>query len=279
MTVTRAGLPTQTDRGPTRAHHLSSAVTTTIATSREARRPQYTPSTTVVAVVVTITAVLLLDADGSLGLQRSLGAVTWVVLLGLLARETSLVRAQTAIVVVFATLIEYTFSPWLQVYVYRFDNVPAYVPPGHGLVYLAALCIGRMAWVRAQEHRLMVGVLVAGGVYAAYGVTLAERPDVLGAFWYLCLAGFLLWGPSRGLYVGAFVVVTYLEILGTAVGTWEWQRRDPFGIVAIGNPPSGAAGGYGWFDLAALLGGPAVAGAVQRLRCRLVPVARWLDRR
>ena len=31
---------------------------------------------------------------------------------------------------------------------------------------------------------------------------------------------------------------------------------DPTGVVAIGNPPSGAAGGYGWFDLAALLLAP-----------------------
>ncbi len=72
-----------------------------------------------------------------------LGVATWCVLVGLLVREAPLVRAQTAIVVVFASLVEYTFSPFLGVYLYRFHNVPAYVPPGHGLVYLAALAIGR----------------------------------------------------------------------------------------------------------------------------------------
>ena len=62
--------------------------------------------------------------------------------------------------------------------------------------------------------------------------------------------------------------MTYLELLGTWLGTWAWQTHDPTGLVAIGNPPSGAAGGYGWFDLAAVLAGPAVLAAVTRHRHR-----------
>jgi hypothetical protein len=57
-------------------------------------------------------------------------------------------------------------------------------------------------------------------------------------------------------YVGAFVVVSHLELLGTALGNWVWQAHDPLLGLAIGNPPSGAAGGYGWFDLAGLLVAP-----------------------
>ena len=214
-------------------------------------------SALIVGVVVGwITLVLLIDAGSTLGVQRLLGIGTWVVLLVLLAREALLVRVQTAVVVVFASAVEYTFSPLLEVYLYRFHNVPAYVPPGHGLVYLAALAIGRSMFVRAHTRACMTLVLVVGGAYAAYGLVVADRTDVLGAFWYLCLVGFFRWGPSQGLYVGAFVVVTYLELTGTALGTWAWQTHDPTGLVAIGNPPSGAAGGYGWFDLAALLSAP-----------------------
>jgi len=203
-----------------------------------------------------ISVVLLLDSSGSLELQRWLGLATWCLLAGVLVRESSLVRVQTLVVVAFATAVEYTFSPLLEVYTYRFDNVPAYVPPGHGLVYLAALAIGRSVWVRAHLRGCATAVVVVGGAYAAWGLTLAPRLDVLGAFWFACLVGFLVWGPSRSLYVGAFLVVTYLEVMGTALGTWTWQAYDPTGLVAIGNPPSGAAGGYGWFDLAALLTAP-----------------------
>jgi hypothetical protein len=205
-----------------------------------------------------ITVALLVDSSSAIGTQRLLGFASWLLLVLLLSRETPLVRAQTLVVVGFATVVEYTSSPLLGVYLYRFHNVPAYVPPGHGLVYLAALALGRSVFVRARLPVMMWLVLVVGGVWAAYGVTFAARLDVLGALWYLCLVGFLLWGPSRGLYVGAFVVVSYLELLGTSVGTWAWQPADPTGLVAIGNPPSGAAGGYGWFDLVALTLAPVV---------------------
>lgn len=209
--------------------------------------------------------VLLLDRGAGIWWQRLLGAGTWVLLLNLLRRESSLVRAQVAVVVVFATAVEYTFSPLLEVYVYRLDNVPAFVPPGHGLVYLCALAMGRSRWVHERLPALVTATLLLGGAYAAWGLLRTERSDVLGAFWFLCLVGFLCWGRSRSLYVGAFIVVTYLELLGTWLGTWAWQTTDPTGLVSIGNPPSGAAGGYGWFDLAAVLAGPVVLASVRRV--------------
>lgn len=212
-----------------------------------------------------LSVVLLVDAGAGIWTQRLLGVGTWLVLVLVLRREPAIVRVQTAVVVCFATAVEYTFSPGLEVYVYRFDNVPAYVPPGHGLVYLAALALGRTAWVRRRGRALTRSVLLLGGAYAAYGLWWAARPDLLGAVWFCCLAGFLLLGPSRGLYVGAFVVVTYLEVLGTTLGTWTWQESDPTGLVSIGNPPSGAAGGYGWFDLAALVAAPYLLRASARM--------------
>jgi hypothetical protein len=206
-----------------------------------------------------LSVVLWLDragGGGDLWLQRGLGVLTWVVLVVALRQVAPVVRWQTAVVVAFATVVEYLFSPTLEVYLYRFDNVPAYVPPGHGLVYLSAFVLGHTRLVQ-QHLRLTAGlVLVAGGAWAVHGVVLAERPDGLGAFWFVCLVGFLLWGPSRPVYVGAFVVVSYLELLGTELGTWVWQTEDPILGVSIGNPPSGAAGGYGWFDLAGLLLAP-----------------------
>jgi hypothetical protein len=121
---------------------------------------------------------------------------------------------------------------------------------------------------------LVAFTVVAGGLYALWGVSpLAPRLDVLGLFWYACLLGFLAWGRSQLLYVGAFLVVTYLEVIGTWVGTWTWAPYDPTGLVAMGNPPSGAAGGYGWFDLVAVLAAPSLLRLIERWRSA-APAAR-----
>ncbi len=181
---------------------------------------------------------------------------------------TPLVRVQTLVVVACATAVEYTFSPLLEVYLYRFHNVAAYVPPGHGLVYLSAFALGSWAPLRRHLRAAAVLVVLAMGAWASYGWLLADRRDGLGFFWFCCLAGFLLWGPSRGVYVGAAVAVTWLELAGTHLGTWAWQPHDPILGISVGNPPSGAAGGYGWFDLAGLLLAPLLLGVWRRVTDR-----------
>jgi hypothetical protein len=206
--------------------------------------------------MIWITAALWADSTAGLTQQRWLGVGTWLLLAVLLAGSSALVRAQVGVVVATATLVEYIFSDWLSVYAYRLDNVPAFVPPGHGLVYLGAVSVGRVLMTGGRARWLPTLTITAAGMYAMWGLWWSSRPDVLGAFWGLCLAGFLLFGRSPSLYIGACLVVTYLELTGTALGTWTWSSRDPTGLVAIGNPPSVAAGGYGWFDLYATLLAP-----------------------
>ena len=222
------------------------------------------------AVVLTwIPVVLLLDRGASMTEQRLLGVGTWLVLVALLARESGRTRAQVGVVVAFATVVEYTFSGVLGVYVYRLHDVPWFVPPGHGMVYLGALAIGRSGYVVRHRGWLVPATLAVAGGYAAWGLLLSGRHDVLGAFWFGCLALFLLRGRQPTVFVGAFVVVTYLELLGTGIGTWTWQARDPIlGVVAMGNPPSGAAGGYGFFDAAALWLAPRIEGRLSRRKRR-----------
>jgi hypothetical protein len=203
-------------------------------------------------VAVWVLVVLGLDTGASLLEQRLLGAGTWVCLLLALRGEDRATRVQVGVVVAYATVIEYVFAGWLGVYVYRLENVPAFVPPGHGLIYLAAFAVGRSAWAHRHSRPFLGTTLVAGGCWALWGITLSDRPDALGAFWFGCLLLFSWKGRSPLLYAGAFVVVSYLEIIGTSLGTWAWQPYDVTGLISIGNPPSGIAGGYAFFDAAAL---------------------------
>lgn len=224
-----------------------------------------------------IPAVLLLDRGASLGEQRLLGLATWLLLAVLLLREDALTRLQVGVVVVYAALVELTFSGLLGTYVYRLDRagevtslldrVPAFVPPGHGLVYLAAVVLGRRA-PRWTVPAAMVGVVG----YALWGLLVSPQLDVLGALWAGCLLWFLARGRAPRVYASAFVVVTLLEVLGTSLGTWRWGAHDPvLGWIAIGNPPSGAAGGYCFFDAAALVLAPLLLGWLRRARARPAP--------
>jgi hypothetical protein len=217
-------------------------------------------------VAVWVLVVLGLDTVASLGQQRLLGLGTWLLLLLALHGEDRATRVQVAVVVAYATVIEYVFADWLEVYVYRLENVPAFVPPGHGLVYLAAFAFGRSAFAHRHVRPLVLTTLGIGAWWAVWGVTVADRPDALGAFWFGCLVLFAWKGRSPLLYVGAFAVVSYLEIVGTSLGNWAWQPYDFTGLVSIGNPPSGIAGGYAWFDAAALALTPRALAAYDRRR-------------
>ena len=216
-------------------------------------------------VVVWVAVVLGLDTGASLSQQRLLGVGTWLLLLAVLRGEPRATRVQVAVVVAYASVVEYVFAGWLGVYVYRLENVPAFVPPGHGLIYLAAFALGRSAWAHRHSRPLVGVTLAAGAVWAVWGLVVSERTDVLGAFWFGCLLVFTRWGKSPLLYAAAFLVVSYLEIVGTSLGTWAWQTHDPTGWITIGNPPSGIAGGYAWFDAAALWLTPLVLRRLDRV--------------
>ena len=206
---------------------------------------------------VWVLVVLGLDTGATLTQQRLLGrrhvgaARCWCC-----AASRRATRVQVAVVVAFASVVEYVFAGWLGVYVYRLDNVPAFVPPGHGLVYLAALCLGRSAWAHRHARAFLGTALVLGGAWAAWGLLLSSARTCWARSGTAACSLFARWGRSPLLYAAAFVVVSYLEIVGTSLGTWAWQPYDPTGLVSIGNPPSGIAGGYAWFDAAALAATP-----------------------
>lgn len=220
------------------------------------------PARSLLLILVWIPVALMLDGRASTWL---LGGVTTALLIWLTSKQPLIVRYQVGIVVVFATVIELVFSGWLGTYEYRLGMVPLYVPAGHGLVYLAALNVGEWRWAQRHQRALVTlttAVVIVVAVYALAGT----RHDVLGAFWALCLLGFLRWGRAPLLFVGAFWVVSWLEVLGTRLGVWTWQPYDTIvGWVAQGNPPSVAAGGYGWFDLAAVTFAGALAARLQPL--------------
>lgn len=211
-----------------------------------------------------LTALLALDHFASYPEQLALGALTWLVLAVALARVPPERRAQALAVVVFATVGEVTGSLIWGVYHYRLHNLPLFVPPAHGLVYLTGFSL---ALALARHTRLLVGTAAAvATTWGLLGLTVLPRRDVAGAVGVPLLLLFLWRGRNRAVYGGVFLVVAALELYGTAIGTWRWARELPGLGIPDGNPPSGVASGYVWFDVMALLTAPVALGLIRRRR-------------
>lgn len=192
---------------------------------------------------------LWLDSYAGQGGQLLLGLTTWALLAALLALHPRAVRVQTLAVVVIATLGEIVGSLVWGLYTYRLENIPAFVPPGHGIVYL---CGFSLVTLFVRRPSLLIGIGAAGAAgWGIAGVTVLPATDVAGLIGCTFLVAVLL-RTRRPVYAGVFLTVAALELYGTWVGTWTWVGVVPgFGLTQ-GNPPSGVASGYVVFDILAL---------------------------
>ena len=97
-------------------------------------------------------------------------------------------------------------------------------------------------------------------------MTLLPRTDVGGAVGVIVLLAFLLRGRNATVYASVFAFVAFLEIYGVSMGTWAWQAHVPGTPVPTGNPPSGIAAGYVFFDIAAIALSPWIIARWERWR-------------
>lgn len=215
-----------------------------------------------------IVAGLGLDRYASLAWQNVLAGVTWAVLIGACVALSPERRCQVAVVVVVATMAEVIGSILWGVYEYRLGNLPMFVPPGHGLVYLTGVRMSEMAWVRRRPRPFTAVAIVGAATWGILGLTVLPRLDVAGALGVTMLIVFLLFGRAPTIYAGVFLTVAALEIYGTWVGTWAWAAEIPGLGLPDGNPPSGAASGYVVFDIAALALAPGLLALSRRMRRR-----------
>ena len=197
------------------------------------------------------------EISGSLGRQYALGFIAFVCLVGFLLGETRAVRLQVVVAVAFTTIGEYVASVYMGGYTYRFENVPAYVPLGHGMVYLTSIALARSGLFVKYARAITATVIVVCGAWSIWGISgFAEHGDSGGAVLFCAFLICLFKGRSPLVYLAAFFITTWLEILGTAAGAWKWADVDPVFGLAQGNPPSGVAVWYCLVDAVALSGGP-----------------------
>jgi hypothetical protein len=213
---------------------------------------------------------LISDADGSIAKQNALGVCAWIFLLCLLHGENKEVRTQVVIAIMFATVGEHFASPFMGGYTYRFHNVPSYVPPGHGMVYLTAVALARSGLFLRHARAIATFVVIVCGLWSIWGISgLAEQGDSVGALLFCVFLAYLFKGRSPMVYLAAFFITTWLELIGTAVGTWKWAAIDPVLNLPQGNPPSGVAAWYCLVDAVAIGGAAPLLRTIQQLKDKL----------
>ena len=204
----------------------------------------------------------LVEVSASIERQQLLGTFAWIFLGLLLLGENRETKAQVVIAVLFATVGEHFASIYMGGYTYRFENVPAYVPPGHGMVYLTAVALARSGLFVRHPGKIAIFVLGVGGTWSMWGIGgYPDRGDWVGALLFSIFLVWLLIGRSPMVYLAAFFITTWLELIGTAVGAWQWAAIDPLLGWPQGNPPSGVGAWYCLVDAVAIGGaGPALSG-------------------
>ncbi len=167
---------------------------------------------------------------------------------------------------------EYVGSQLWGGYRYRFRTIPAFVPFGHGLVYVFAYTLAATPFVARRERAFAYAALAVAWTWAVAGVTvlpaLTHRVDRHGWYWLPLFTAAILIGPRKALFAGIFIAVTDLELAGTAFGAWTWVPQTPWMHVTSGNPPSAVAGGYAVIDGSVMLIVALLTTAARRLAAR-----------
>lgn len=143
---------------------------------------------------------------------------------------------------------EYLFSKVLGMYHYRYENIPIWLAFGHGLLFALVFRLSRKEWIRKSP---MVEYILYSFVVIYSFTWLLWEQDWFG---FLCSLIFLLVSlrvkKSRLFFLIMFVIVCYLEQVGTMTGSWYWPKST-FGLtggLSSGNPPTGIAVFYFIFD-------------------------------
>ena len=189
-----------------------------------------------------------LDRSSTAAQQLALSLLAWGFLAIALALQTTAIRIQVVSLVVLATLLECLGSLIWGAYTYRLENLPLYVPAGHGLFYLSALRAASLPVLQRHARGIVIAVTVGASLWMIYGLFARPMPDLLGFVTWAIFIRFIVRGRYPLLYAVSFAMTTALELYGTSLGIWRWSPVLPVLMLPAGNPPTGIGAGYAAMD-------------------------------
>ncbi len=144
---------------------------------------------------------------------------------------------------------EFLFSKILGMYHYRFDNIPLWLAFAHGLIFAWTFKMSKKLCMQTYTKQVQYGLMIIAIAYSIFWLFWTN--DVYG---FIASVTFMLilyfTKKSRSFFLIMFVVVCYIELVGTSTGCWYWPEIafDMFNWLPSGNPPSGIAVFYFLFD-------------------------------
>ncbi len=185
--------------------------------------------------------------------QWIINGLMFVVFLLLFFKATNRSRE----LMIYATLIgvagEYLFSLGFEMYTYRLGNVPLYVPQGHAILYILTVYFCREAYVKLKKDKIEQVFKIGIFLYSLFFFIVYW--DVFGFVLTIITLLILKNKPRERLfYYTMYIVVAFLEIIGTSYTCWFWPDK-AFGILSFlpsANPPSGISFFYFGLDLGSL---------------------------
>ena len=178
--------------------------------------------------------------------QVAIGLAVWALLLMLLAPLPAQERHLYLACVTIATAGELFLSLVWGLYVYRLDNVPMFVPPGHALMLMLGVALARR-----MSEGLAKGIVGAAGAYTLAAFFAGLDTLALPLFLMLMVAVLSLPGHVR-LFASTFLLCLSLELYGTALGNWSWPREVAYVGLVTTNPPGIAGAFYAALDALSL---------------------------
>ena len=150
-------------------------------------------------------------------------------------------------VMVFLSYIgELIFCTILEMYHYRTDVIPLYVPFGHAIVYASGYVFAYADWSVKNEILLSKFFAIAFTIlFLSVGFFLNDWFSLVFGVFFFFLLKRKKW---QNLYYFIALCVIYIELLGTYFQCWTWAPKT-FNTIPTANPPMGAVFFYAGGDV------------------------------
>jgi len=193
-------------------------------------------------IVATIALGLVVDSRGGAHGQLAVNLLAWAVFARLWLVSVPAQRPALLACLAYATAGEIFLSLVWGLYDYRLGNIPLFVPPGHVLLFH----LGTQVAARLKPGAEWAIAAAAVALVAAFAWTGRDTFGLpLIAMFLACMA----LSPARRLYAAMLVLSLAMELWGTWLGNWTWNREVPWLGLVTDNPPLAAGAFYCVLDL------------------------------